>query len=99
MYHSYINTISLTKTQHTIVSGRFDGNQIYVIFLYSGVCLYAMLVGTLPFIPDSPNNLSQLHSLLLKGCEIPNGLSEGNIYLSAIIHFIFKGSIESPYLL
>lgn len=53
-----------------------------------------MLVGTLPFIPDSPSNLSQLHSLLLKGCEIPNGLSEGNIYLSAIIHFLFKGSIH-----
>ncbi|XP_063405347.1 serine/threonine-protein kinase MARK2-like [Mytilus trossulus] len=41
-----------------------------------GVCLYAMLVGALPFIPDSPNNLSQLHSLLLKGCEIPDGLSQ-----------------------
>lgn len=41
-----------------------------------GVCLFAMLVGSLPFVPQPVNNIAQLHSLILKGCEIPDTLSE-----------------------
>ncbi|XP_061195127.1 probable serine/threonine-protein kinase DDB_G0277165 [Saccostrea echinata] len=41
-----------------------------------GVCLFAMLVGSLPFIPQPANNIAQLNSLILKGCVIPETLSE-----------------------
>ncbi|XP_022286461.2 uncharacterized protein LOC111099464 isoform X2 [Crassostrea virginica] len=41
-----------------------------------GVCLFAMLVGSLPFVPQPANNIAQLHTLILKGCEIPDSLSE-----------------------
>ncbi|KAK3096879.1 hypothetical protein FSP39_004355 [Pinctada imbricata] len=41
-----------------------------------GVCMYAMLIGSLPFVPEPPTNIAQLHSLILKGCDIPEGLSE-----------------------
>ncbi|XP_060068522.1 sperm motility kinase Y-like [Ylistrum balloti] len=40
-----------------------------------GVCMYAMLIGTLPFVPQPANNLAQLHALILKGCSIPEELS------------------------
>ncbi|XP_069126320.1 uncharacterized protein [Argopecten irradians] len=40
-----------------------------------GVCLYAMLIGTLPFVPQPANNLAQLHALILKGCSIPDALT------------------------
>ncbi|XP_048770776.1 hormonally up-regulated neu tumor-associated kinase homolog B-like isoform X2 [Ostrea edulis] len=41
-----------------------------------GVCLFGMLVGSLPFVPQPANNIAQLHSLILKGCVIPDTLSE-----------------------
>ncbi|XP_033741281.1 sperm motility kinase Y-like isoform X2 [Pecten maximus] len=40
-----------------------------------GVCMHAMLIGTLPFVPQPANNLAQLHALILKGCSIPEELS------------------------
>ncbi|XP_021376854.1 serine/threonine-protein kinase MARK2-like isoform X2 [Mizuhopecten yessoensis] len=40
-----------------------------------GVCMYAMLIGTLPFVPQPANNLAQLHALILKGCSVPEELS------------------------
>ena len=47
-----------------------------------------MLVGSLPFVPQPANNIAQLHTLILKGCEIPDSLSEGeadNLYISTWI--------------
>lgn len=41
-----------------------------------------MLVGSLPFVPQPVNNIAQLHSLILKGCEIPDTLSEGEVLFS-----------------
>lgn len=42
-----------------------------------GVCMYAMLTGKLPFLPDPPNNFTMLHSLILRGAHIPDSLSDG----------------------
>lgn len=40
-----------------------------------GVCMYAMLTGKLPFLPDPPNNFTMLHSMILRGPHIPDSLS------------------------
>ncbi|XP_076444780.1 uncharacterized protein LOC143282838 [Babylonia areolata] len=56
------------------------GNRRYgpAVDLWSiGVCLYAMVVGRLPFLPHPPTNLPQLHALILKGPVIPVFLSTG----------------------
>ncbi|KAH3736696.1 uncharacterized protein LOC127851398 [Dreissena polymorpha] len=41
-----------------------------------GICLYAMLSGKLPFMPDPPNNLTLLHSLILRGVRVPDHVSD-----------------------
>ncbi|KAL5010170.1 hypothetical protein ScPMuIL_012475 [Solemya velum] len=41
-----------------------------------GVCMYAMLVGTLPFYPHQTNSLTELHALILRGCTIPDDLTD-----------------------
>lgn len=39
--------------------------------------MYAMLVGVLPFYPHQTNSLTELHALVLKGCTMPDYLSDG----------------------
>ena len=39
--------------------------------------LYAMLTGSLPFMVDPPNNLTKLHSLIMRGCKVPDYISTG----------------------
>lgn len=61
-----------------------------------------MLVGSLPFVPQPANNIAQLHTLILKGCEIPDSLSEGeddNLYMSTWIKtkYINIKSCKQPY--
>ncbi|KAK7107697.1 uncharacterized protein [Littorina saxatilis] len=54
------------------------GNRRYgtAVDLWSlGVCLYATVVGRLPFVPDPPTNLPLLHALILKGVVLPTFLS------------------------
>lgn len=41
-----------------------------------GICMYAMLTGKLPFLPDPPNNLTLLHTLILRGAHIPDSLTD-----------------------
>ncbi|XP_052809051.1 uncharacterized protein LOC128237508 isoform X1 [Mya arenaria] len=48
-----------------------------------GVCLYAMVTGKLPFVPEPTNNITMLHSLILQGAHIPDTLSDGSANLLA----------------
>ncbi|KAL3884240.1 hypothetical protein ACJMK2_030458 [Sinanodonta woodiana] len=41
-----------------------------------GVCMFAMLTGELPFVPTPSSNFTQLHSIILKGCTMPVGISD-----------------------
>jgi hypothetical protein len=45
---------------------------------YSGVNMYAMLAGKLPFkVENRSKNLAKLHACILKGFEVPPFLSPG----------------------
>ncbi|KAL4232879.1 hypothetical protein ACF0H5_007566 [Mactra antiquata] len=41
-----------------------------------GICMYAMLTGKLPFLPEPPNNFNMLHSLIMRGAQLPDTLSD-----------------------
>lgn len=50
--------------------------------------MYAMLTGKLPFLPDPPNNLTLLHTMILRGAQIPEALSDGSCFRN-IKYFVF----------
>ncbi|XP_053396268.1 uncharacterized protein LOC123550921 isoform X2 [Mercenaria mercenaria] len=62
-----------------------------------GICMYAMLTGKLPFLPDPPNNLTLLHSMILRGAHIPETISDGCANLLArmlCVDFHYRIPIE-----
>ena len=49
---------------------------IIISYICSGINLYAMLTGQLPFHVE-PINIAALHEKIMKGAKIPNHLTEG----------------------
>lgn len=55
-------------------------SNVCVFFFYSGVSIFAMLTGTLPFTVE-PFNIKQLHQKMVVGeiSPIPSDISPGNV--------------------